>query len=396
MSGNAARMVMLAAATIVAGAFAIPDARAVEEVIQWWFAYAGPKVSAQGTMTTPVTPEPDGSYRILSISGERNGQQIIELVPEGELVTGREFLFADNRLRVLPPFIGEAGFIYRTEDSGYFNVCHSEEGEWCNPAGYNEYSGSGKRRSIKLELSRAPLPEPAARDPEAAALVTSPGDGAAVQQAHAREPLAGLGTAAPAPDAAPPPGTVPAIWIEQKVSFNYFATTTHYSCDGLRDKIRWILRQLGVLDGSRVTVRSCDHSRGPRLAPLVRIELVVPQRVTPELLATLADSRSRRELLARVRNERFVVGNTEAQFPARTRRVAFDDDAWRSRIQPGDCELLAQLRDKVFVPLGMNIVEDRINCSPGHVVRGSIDIDLEVLEPWRDDSEPADPIAPDA
>ena len=83
-------------------------------------------------------------------------------------------------------------------------------------------------------------------------------------------------TAAPAPptpdapgsvaDGVPPPGTVPAIWVTREVSFIYFSTTSLYYCDGLRDKVKWVMKQLGLMDGYKVRIRSCFNTGGPEMS----------------------------------------------------------------------------------------------------------------------------------
>ncbi len=124
------------------------------------------------------------------------------------------------------------------------------------------------------------------------------------------------------------------------------------------------------------------------------IEAVVPQEVTAELLAELDEAAEERELVARVRGESTVVDNAEAQFVASRRRVTFDDANRRGRVEAGDCELMEQLRDSVFVPLGFKIVEDNLNCVPNRVTRGSVNLEVEVLEPWTpgpESEQSADP-----
>lgn len=199
------------------------------------------------------------------------------------------------------------------------------------------------------------------------------------------------------PDAAPPAGTVPAIWVAREVSFTYVGSASLYYCDGLRSKVKWIMKQLGLMDGYKVRIRSCFNGGGPEIrygpagpefypgaefSPRIVIEAVVPQEVTVELLDELEAGEAERELVARVRGERSVVGNSEAQFAASRRRVGFDDGSPRGRIEAGDCELIEQMRDNVFVPLGFTIVEDKMNCVPNRVLRGSVSLELEVLEPW--------------
>jgi len=135
---------------------AATDRVATAEVatVQWQFTYKGPRVSASGVVTTAAAPEPDGSYRIVSITGKRNGRRIVELVPAGEMVTAHTFLFADNRLLPAEPFVGEAGFSYRTSNSQYFNVCHAGEDGYCGWKGYREYDGKRGGRPIRLQLTR--------------------------------------------------------------------------------------------------------------------------------------------------------------------------------------------------------------------------------------------------
>ncbi len=191
----------------------------------------------------------------------------------------------------------------------------------------------------------------------------------------------------PSVSADPPPGTVPAIWVEREVSFTYFGRTALYSCDGLRDKVKRIMKQLGALENYTVRVRSCYRMfdstyPGVERTPRVVIQAVVPQPVTPELLETLAEDQGERELIARVRGEKSVVGNAEAQFAATRKRVQFDDKVWRGSIEAGDCELMEHMRDHVFVPLGFNVVDDQITCTPNQVARGTVKIELEVLAPW--------------
>jgi hypothetical protein len=144
-----------------------PAAAAAEPApLQWQFSYKGPRVTARGVVSTAAVPEPDGSYRILSITGKRNGRRITELVPAGEMVTAHTFLFSDNRLLPASPFIGEGGFSFRTSKSEYFNVCHAGDEGFCGRKGYREYDGKRGGRPIQLELTRIPIEPPQAAPQE--------------------------------------------------------------------------------------------------------------------------------------------------------------------------------------------------------------------------------------
>jgi len=73
--------------------------------------------------------------------------------------------------------------------------------------------------------------------------------------------LAAAQAATPSADAA---ATVNAVWVEREVTFTYMPLTSYYSCDGLRDKVRWILRELARGPASRSSHVAASRCRGPR------------------------------------------------------------------------------------------------------------------------------------
>ena len=158
MPSRSAVALLLALGVMFATAVAADSA-----VMRWQFSYKGPRVTARGVLETAAEPEADGSYRILSITGKRNGKRIVELLPEGEMLTSEEqFMFADNRLLPASPYMTEAGFSYRTSDSKYFNVCHAGEGGYCGREGYREFDGRKGGRYVDFELARIPDETPVA------------------------------------------------------------------------------------------------------------------------------------------------------------------------------------------------------------------------------------------
>lgn len=171
---------------------------------------------------------------------------------------------------------------------------------------------------------------------------------------------------------------VEAIWVEKDLAFTYVAFTTYYSCAGLRDKLRWVLREIGARPGFEVRVRGCVQPSGPELLPRVEIRAALPMAATPELLAEIEHEASSRELIARVTGRS--AGEATARFPARWRRIRFDPAA-TSQIEPGDCELVEQLRDAVFVPFGLRLVENSMSCLPKAIPLHGIRLTIEVLEP---------------
>lgn len=172
--------------------------------------------------------------------------------------------------------------------------------------------------------------------------------------------------------------TVNAVWVESEVEFAHMSFTTYYSCDGLRDKLRRLLREIGARPDFKVHVTGC-FDQGPEVMPRVKIKAALPQEATPELLARLAEGASQRELVARATGKSDATAEATAQFPARLRRIEIRDRTG-SLIEDGDCDLVEQLRDKAFPKLGVKIVDDQMRCMPNTVALGGVRLTIEVLE----------------
>jgi hypothetical protein len=63
--------------------------------------------------------------------------------------------------------------------------------------------------------------------------------------------------------------TEPANWQEQDIVIDYQGFTTHYSCDGLRDRVRSVLLRLGARPDLTVTSSGCVRLNGPERFPSV-------------------------------------------------------------------------------------------------------------------------------
>jgi hypothetical protein len=178
-----------------------------------------------------------------------------------------------------------------------------------------------------------------------AALLAAPY--AAAQQPSAPATPAGTPAAADT-------STVMAVWAERKIYFPYAGFTALYSCDGLRNKVRAALTAIGAKPGFEVTANGCPNLSGPEPMPWLNIVAAMPREAASD--------------------------EATARFPARWRRISFSDDPM-GLFQAGDCELVEQLRDEVFVPLGARIVSSNMICVPRQVNVGAVDLTIEVLEP---------------
>jgi hypothetical protein len=182
---------------------------------------------------------------------------------------------------------------------------------------------------------------------------------------------AGTAEAAPAVDA---------VWMEREILVTYMAFTSFYSCRGLRDKVAWVIEQLGARPGFSVTTRGCVEVTGPEVMPAVRIVAALPVEATPEVLAELASSAAKRELAARATGQAPAGAEATERLRAMPRRVEFTSRPG-GPLEDGDCELIEQLRDRVMVPLGAKIVENGVRCVPRQVRPGAVRLTVEVLQP---------------
>lgn len=197
---------------------------------------------------------------------------------------------------------------------------------------------------------------------------------------------AGTHAAAAPADRSDPAAPVAAVWVEHDASFVYFGQTTYYSCHGLRDKVRHLMQRVGARpDDLKVRVSCVESgSGGVELMPRVQINAALPALATPERLQELADD-SRRQLVAKVRgdgDERLM------QFPAVPTLVQFDG-SHRDPIEDGDCELLEQMVERVFAPMGIIATEgSRLSCMRHRVPVGSVMLRLATLQKAPDPDAP--------
>jgi hypothetical protein len=185
---------------------------------------------------------------------------------------------------------------------------------------------------------------------------------------------------------------VQAIWVEHDIRFTYVGQVTYYSCDGLRTKLIYILGQLNVRPGFKVSVNCVGEIGSPNLMrsnkgieymPHVRIRAATPLEATPEVLAILQKEAPRRELIARVTGTSKDLDTATAQFPAIWHRAVFSGSKGHNRrIGEGDCELFEHLRDRVFPKMGLKLEDDsRLLCDPNNVRVGSVHLTVDMLTP---------------
>ena len=160
---------------------------------------------------------------------------------------------------------------------------------------------------------------------------------------------------------------MPAVWKERHIDFFYRGRTARYSCDGLRDKVRAMLLDLGARRDAKVVAIGCEpdrvrfNSTGPSLNIIFS---------APALPDAAAKPLRQGDLAA-----------TDARFEAFT----ITSDAFRN-MGIGDCELVEEFTRQILPKLATRAVKRDITCVPDQqtgsrfLVRGEI---LKTL-PWAE------------
>ncbi|MFL6603893.1 MAG: hypothetical protein ACJ8R9_21555 [Steroidobacteraceae bacterium] len=163
---------------------------------------------------------------------------------------------------------------------------------------------------------------------------------------------------ASAGSAAPAGESQPAVWTEKELTFVYQGFTTRYSCDGLRDKVRGVLLDLGAeKKGLKVLQLGCSSPSGrPDPFPGVRVKMRILQPA-----AGTADGK-------------------QAPVPAHWKPVdlklrdSFTTDS-------GECELVEQIRHKIVPVFATRNVDLKTTCIPHQATAARPSLRLEVLAP---------------
>ena len=167
--------------------------------------------------------------------------------------------------------------------------------------------------------------------------------------------LVGLMFAASGRSAGPDTGSATrAVWKEQHLSFFYMGRTSRYSCDGLRDKVRAMLLDLGARRDLSITALGCEGA-----AAQVRRGSMGPS------LTIVFSSLHAGDL-----------GSVSARFES----FSITSDAFHN-MEIADCELVEEFAHQVLPKLETRNLKQDITCVPFQQSGGRFLIRGEVLRP---------------
>ena len=170
-----------------------------------------------------------------------------------------------------------------------------------------------------------------------------------------------------APQAAAPTAVtgipVAAVWREQHLDFFYVGRTSRYTCDGLRDKVRAMLLDLGARRDLKIAAIGCEDSgrmRANSPAPRLNITFSAPALPDPSM-KPLHEG----DLKA-----------TDARFESFT----IASDAFRN-LGFGDCELVEEFSHQILPKLVTRALKRDITCVPYQASGGRFLVRGEILKP---------------
>lgn len=150
-----------------------------------------------------------------------------------------------------------------------------------------------------------------------------------------------------------------AVWKEKHLEFLYIGRTARYSCEGLRDKMRALLLDLGARRDLKVSVVGCDESAPTRGSIGPRLGIVFSSPALPDATAKPLHPGD--------------LAGVDARFETFT----LTSDAFRN-YGIGDCELIEEFTRQILPKLTTRDVKQDITCLPNQFsgsrffVRGEI------------------------
>jgi hypothetical protein len=221
----------------------------------------------------------------------------------------------------------------------------------------------------------APVRQPAA---EGAGVAQTPESAQAPQSAQMPE-SARAPDSAQTPDSTQtadnPPGSVQAIWKQQQINFYFTSFTTRYACTSLENRIEQLLKALGARAQVRVRSPECPHTVATM--PRVTIDVTSPVEATEAAIAERDKNKSTRELAARVQGKSPEEIEGMDQFAAQWKRLSLSRG--KLGLEPGDCELIDELRRKVLPKLSVRLVDSDVQCTPHQLSISQPRLEVEAL-----------------
>ena len=150
---------------------------------------------------------------------------------------------------------------------------------------------------------------------------------------------------------------VPAVWAPKELRFVYMGFTSHYSCDGLRDRMRHVLEALGARKDMQLSESPCSDLGRPTKFPGVYLKINVLQPAGPESGADVQTVAAHWETVDISR----ISGTLDPLQDA------------------GHCELVEQIKHSVLPLFTTRNVQFHSSCVPNQLSVSPVTLTAEVL-----------------
>lgn len=151
------------------------------------------------------------------------------------------------------------------------------------------------------------------------------------------------------------PAEEPAAWTLHEVDLQYMGFTTRYTCSGLKDKVKLLLKHMGVRDDFRIRESGCEFGYA-KVAdfPRLKISFYAPAIPKP--------------------------GDKDPGEPVLGvwKPLVIKKNSPRG-LDMGDCELVETFRDRVMPKFLTRSMKGDVNCIPHQLVGNRIDLRFELL-----------------
>ena len=156
-------------------------------------------------------------------------------------------------------------------------------------------------------------------------------------------------------DAAVPNGGEPGNWQTHKYNFNFMGFTTIYSCDGLEDKLKLLLKLSGAGPGTQV-VGSC--ARGDGRPDKLAMAYLTFSSLQPGTATTAGPEGA----------------------PGSWRHVVLSP-RHPTQLELGDCELIEEFRDRVLPLFATRNISNDVTCVPHQLSGSNFSLSYDVFAP---------------
>jgi hypothetical protein len=155
---------------------------------------------------------------------------------------------------------------------------------------------------------------------------------------------------------------IAAVWKEQHLRFFYMGRTSRYSCDGLRDKMRAMLLDLGARRDLSITALGCDYGPGRTRpgSPGPSLNIVFSSPALPQ-----------------PRRKPLHPGDLTA-VDAHFETFTITSDAFRN-MGVADCEMVEEFTHQILPKLVIRNLKQDIACAPSRHSGGRFLVQGEIL-----------------